>query len=812
MIEKEITFEYDSSTDCPIQLLDTQFFNKTASYAVELQDAIDKLERKIDHIYVLVNALSAGEYFGPNRNGDYFPEKELINHHKTYESLGYQYRRHDNKDPKKSFGKVVFAYYNPQMKRVEIIVELPTKSNKDIIARMQKGEYPATSMGCFPKETSVITEGFIKKNIEDIKIDDNVITHKGRVRKVTKLYSRKYSGDVYKITPVGNQNKEVTATKEHPWLVVTPEIFYELDYKKRKIRNKNLLLNNAVWKTSEELTGNEYLVIPKYVSKEIKTSSNSFAKFLGWYLAEGHTGKNDNGITFSVNKEDEIVGSIAKIADDLNLGKVHTRLHPRSDKGLIIAVYSKEYKQKALKNCGKYAKEKVIYKDIFDWSVENKLAFLGAYISGDGFYHENRAFISSANRELLEQIQWLALSINIKSTLGINEHKAGHGFSHHDTTEYILRFSKKANRLLSKHCEKVKSTKFLTDSGTQIFEYDDFYLTGINSIKKLKYNGNVYNFEVEEDNTYVVERYAVHNCKVSYDVCSICGNQAKTRAQYCDHLKIFMGRTMNDGRRVYAINPNPKFFDSSWVDRPAEVTAGVLAKVASMDGDKEADEKEAIIKKEIPMEISDMEKDPKNLILCSQGKIPKQSLKKISEFSDGEILSTLEALRIMPTSEEFDELNIDNVNERSEVKVKIAEELSNLLSDLVLTKPRIMSRLIKTSDVTNKNISDKYKQFVSDFNSSSSYTVKLAFKHPWLINIWSGDKLGELETQSTILKEGSAINNLMVNVPESYISEGPVKSEFNKKAELLCSEGLFTYLSADSLNVMYNSMMNWEEN
>jgi len=67
--------------------------------------------------------------------------------------------------------------------------------------------------------------------------------------------------------------------------------------------------------------------------------------------------------------------------------------------------------------------------------------------------------------------------------------------------------------------------------------------------------------------------------RVKYDVCSICLNKAPTRAQYCDHLK-FQMRDVIDGKKVAALNPSPKFFDISWVFRPADATAFMMKKVA----------------------------------------------------------------------------------------------------------------------------------------------------------------------------------------------------------------------------------------
>ncbi len=72
-------------------------------------------------------------------------------------------------------------------------------------------------------------------------------------------------------------------------------------------------------------------------------------------------------------------------------------------------------------------------------------------------------------------------------------------------------------------------------------------------------------------------------CKVDFDVCSICENHAQTRKDYCDHLRYNMKKILPDGRQVYALNPNPKFFDISIVARPADPTAFTLDKRASLN-------------------------------------------------------------------------------------------------------------------------------------------------------------------------------------------------------------------------------------
>lgn len=148
MIEKSIFFEYGDNNSEILQLVHPNSFVKTAEYSQALVEFIKTLKEKVDKTYALVNALSAGEYYGSNRNGDYFPEDALKEYHKTFEALGHVYRHHVNKDPLQSMGRVVFSHYNPEMHRVELIIELEKPKAEDVVTRLDKGDLPAVSMGC----------------------------------------------------------------------------------------------------------------------------------------------------------------------------------------------------------------------------------------------------------------------------------------------------------------------------------------------------------------------------------------------------------------------------------------------------------------------------------------------------------------------------------------------------------------------------------------------------------------------------------------------------------------------------------------
>lgn len=142
-------------------------FEKTAGAAPfsdwETGDALRKYlgtitkEDRKNYLYVLVNALGAGEYFGPNINADYFPWEALAHEGTDY---GYQtflkahaFQHHVNKDPARAFGIPVLSVLNHGMKRVELIIRLDRTQAKErgaesVVSRIERGEFPDVSMGC----------------------------------------------------------------------------------------------------------------------------------------------------------------------------------------------------------------------------------------------------------------------------------------------------------------------------------------------------------------------------------------------------------------------------------------------------------------------------------------------------------------------------------------------------------------------------------------------------------------------------------------------------------------------------------------
>ena len=103
---------------------------------------------------LLIDAMGAGEYYGSNVNGDYFPEVALQHPgadygYQTFMHYAYPFKHHVNKDPARAYGeKVTLSGYDPHMHRVLLIVRVNDSKCQDILQDLANGRYWDVSMGC----------------------------------------------------------------------------------------------------------------------------------------------------------------------------------------------------------------------------------------------------------------------------------------------------------------------------------------------------------------------------------------------------------------------------------------------------------------------------------------------------------------------------------------------------------------------------------------------------------------------------------------------------------------------------------------
>lgn len=172
-------------------------------------------------------------------------------------------------------------------------------------------------------------------------------------------------------------------------------------------------------------------------------------------------------------------------------------------------------------------------------------------------------------------------------------------------------------------------------------------------------------------------------CRVPYDECSVCGNRAPTRAQYCEHAKFMLGQIDPvTGKKIYVINHYPKFHDISYVLIQADKIARTLLKIASAGqkypssaelAEKSAAHKVATIEKEVSpigaQNIDDLLEGIAEL-KADEPELPLNVIDHLAARPLPESMSTMAALGILPKPQEFQRIVLIQLGQRP-----VADEL-----------------------------------------------------------------------------------------------------------------------------------------
>ena len=73
------------------------------------------------------------------------------------------------------------------------------------------------------------------------------------------------------------------------------------------------------------------------------------------------------------------------------------------------------------------------------------------------------------------------------------------------------------------------------------------------------------------------------SARVPHDVCTVCGNVAKSRRNYCEHARNQMAQLAKDGTWIGVMNEDQTFFDISRVRNNADRTSWALRKAAGLE-------------------------------------------------------------------------------------------------------------------------------------------------------------------------------------------------------------------------------------
>lgn len=442
---------------------------------------------------------------------------------------------------------------------------------------------------CFTAEALVATPtGY--KQICDIKVGDEVYTHRKRVRKVTKVFVQE--GKKTQLVDALGIVYPFCATENHPvWVVDARQLMHNPDITAKVVKERHesqhmnplFTLSERTGLTKDEISslssvGNrkrrwlrhsdielkphfrpiedvypgDYLVSPILIGGNISVDKD-FAFLCGVYVAEGNVqpsagcaDKYVTGITITVGyTETHFQNRIIECCE--HLGFAYTKSIQKKNNTCAITIRNKEFGQYCRNTFSCYSGDKRIGGEARNWDKESLLHFLAGYISGDGCLLGQRIRCVTTSIDLAVDLQQALAYVGVAAaadggenwpTQFTNKRYDKHFHLHelsearrdgklrkgkggkptrktNDTYAVSMSFHEMPEVLMNlivKQYDFKADRKRIVNNGPRIIIYNGWLLFPISIRSTFSESETVYNLEVEEDHSYLVNSVAVHNC------------------------------------------------------------------------------------------------------------------------------------------------------------------------------------------------------------------------------------------------------------------------------------------------------------
>lgn len=361
------------------------------------------------------------------------------------------------------------------------------------------------SVECFGKGTLVVTDkGY--KCIEDIVIGDKVLTHKGRFRKVTNIFSH--------YAPTGhlkyNASSEViNVTSEHP--------FENVDGNFDPVHQIKHVTHICATKQNVDrfFKGRKFrLYDPSNRSRNSSKTLHEFLELspnimflLGLYIAEGHYSKRCVTITMHID-EIPILDRLVKICWS-ELGVRCSIIPNLESKAVALNIHSTELSSWFSTIWTKSSHNKCL--GIFLFAKRNLLKhLLLGYFEGDGCLHPDYARCETTSRTLAYEIQFALLRYGVYSSISKTHRRDNPLYSVQISQSSYKRFLSIFYTSGNQELAKVE----VSSNDKVIYNLHESRVISRSDYTESTLDELVYNISVDEDETYVIQGgIVVHNCK-----------------------------------------------------------------------------------------------------------------------------------------------------------------------------------------------------------------------------------------------------------------------------------------------------------
>lgn len=367
------------------------------------------------------------------------------------------------------------------------------------------------------------------KQIQDIKVGDYVFTHKGRLRKVTEIFITPFEGQMNKLKIAGN-NQKLLLTPDHPVFSSftvfdrKERTFKYFDTKKQKIIKRYSTVKNILppeFAPIQLLQQGDYCVLPqleidKFSLKNYHFSDGTIMQFndqimklLGLFLAEGNTdGKH---ICFTLHsKEIELQNFIVQCAKEQLNRKAN--IYVKSKNAVRVRFTFQEMAEWLNLTFGKGCKSKKIPYEWLGLADQLLNSLIEGIWLGDGSRSNNSYTLGMISKDIINFNKLWMMKNGIAHCFNVNPEHIGKDNVKHQESYYLTVSNPYYINKMSNLFSNMKLTRNNLNLKKTIWFEENQMFCRINEVESIYYCGNVYNIEVEEDHSYMLDNCVVHNC------------------------------------------------------------------------------------------------------------------------------------------------------------------------------------------------------------------------------------------------------------------------------------------------------------
>jgi hypothetical protein len=390
---------------------------------------------------------------------------------------------------------------------------------------------------CFTSDARVTMANGSRKPISEVVIGDRVLSHDGRAHDVTSVMMRPYEGPLALLKATGHE--VIRCTPEHPFLVGarrplfmqrrryadTMAVESGSRYPYDAGRRRGAVTETAIWREAAAIDRGQYLLSPVMTHTPVEGPSVALCRVLGYFLAEGcfikekpgHRACAPVGLQFTFGVADDRRGFVADLCAALEaLGATPSVTTPRPST-IVVRVYRCDFVDTVKEYCGEYSDGKHLPADIWSWPIECQRGLLAGYWNGDGCMWESDrghrvGFAVTRSRVLAEMLIVLLESLRISCRFRARPPRG------RSKEAFDVIVTGEAAGALKRFIGGEPPPNDGRVLHQKTFCGGDHHHYRVTEVRQEHYAGLVYNLEVDETHTYLVNGLIAHNCDLNFDM------------------------------------------------------------------------------------------------------------------------------------------------------------------------------------------------------------------------------------------------------------------------------------------------------